>query len=274
MKPKRKRVAVVIWAILGVLILACVAAFALRPVLEAGAQPADLRAAKDAGDQLLASSETTVLVVVAHPDDAEWWTGGTLGMLARSNRVVLVLGTSGDQGAGGGVPGLGAIREKLQREAGAILGYSDIVFLRNPDQHLAQAAGFPAQVETAFRTYRPSSVITFDAADEAEGYHHVDHEAAGRVTAAVAERVGGVTMYLFHTSRPDVIVEYGPVREKKRAAFAVLQDYRGANPTWGWLIGPLNRLMAGAVGYGARAMYPEVGVLYGEVFRRAVVPPR
>lgn len=274
MTAKRRRAAIVIWSIIGVLLLGCVALWVLRPRLEGGVRPADVPAAKRAGDELLASAETTVLVVVAHPDDTEWWAGGTVASLAQHNRVLLIMGTSGDQGAGGNVPGLGPLREKLQREGGAFLGYSDIVFLRHADGALAQATEYPAEIEAAFARYRPSTVITFDVAKEGPVYHHPDHEAAGRTAMAVAEKLGGVTLYLFHTSAPDVIVDYGPVREKKREAFAVLQDYRSANPYFGWLVGPLNKALAGQAGYGGRAVYPEVGVEYGEVFRRFLVPAR
>jgi LmbE family N-acetylglucosaminyl deacetylase len=274
MTAKRRRAAIVIWSIIGVLLAGCAALSILRPRLEGGVRPADVPGAKRAGDDLLASRETTVLVVVAHPDDTEWWAGGTVAALALHNRVVLIMGTSGDQGAGGNVPGLGPLREDLQRAGGAILGYSDIVFLRHPDGALAQAPEYPAEIEAAFRRYRPTAVITFDIAREGPVYHHPDHEAAGRVTAAVAERLGGVTEYLFHTSAPDVIVDYGPVREKKREAFAILQDYRRANPYFGWLAEPLGKLMAGQASYGSRAVYTEVGVDYGEVFRRVVIPAR
>jgi LmbE family N-acetylglucosaminyl deacetylase len=215
-------------------------------------------------------------VVLAHPDDAEWWSGGTIASLAAHNRVVLVLGTSGDQGAGGGVPGLGAVREKLQREGGAILGYSDYVFLRHPDGGLADAPGYPQEVTDLFRRLGPSAVITFDVTREGPVYHHPDHEAAGWAALAAAEEVGGVTLYLQHTSAPDVIVDYGPVKDKKARAFAILGDYRSANPTWGWLIGPVNRALAGVAGvsYGSKTSFPEVGVEYGEVFRKLAVPAK
>jgi len=266
---------IVIWSVLGVLAVLVAAAFFLRPRFE-GAPPADVPAAKTAGDALLASRDTTVLVILAHPDDAEWWSGGTIASLALHNRVVLVLGTSGDKGAGGDVPGLGAVRERLQREGGAKLGYSDYIFLRHPDQGLADASGYPAEVLACVRRYRPATVISFDVVREGPVYHHPDHEAAGRAALAAAQELGGVTLYLQHTAEPDVIVDYAPVKERKREAFAILGDYRSANPTWGWLIGPVNRALAGVSGvsYGSKASFPEVGVEYGEVFRRVIVPAK
>jgi LmbE family N-acetylglucosaminyl deacetylase len=261
--------------ILAVLLLAFLALRLLAPRAMAPAQIADPVAAKAAGDALLASRDTTTLIVVAHPDDTEWWAAGTAAMLAEHNPVVLVVGTSGERGDGGLVANLASVRERLQREGGAVIGYSHISFLRNPDGGLASATAFPQQVEDAFRTYRPANVITFDAAKEAAGYHHPDHEAAGRVTAAVAEKLGGVTLYLMHTSAPDVLVDYGPVKDAKAKAFAILTSYHTLTPVVGWLsnvFGPL--LGPAAPTYGARAAYPQVGVSFGEVFRKVVVPAK
>lgn len=273
---KKGRRAIMVWTAVLVLAGGAAAAFVARPRLEGSIAPADVRSAKALGDAWVGSRDTTVLVVFAHPDDAEWWSGGTIAMLARHNRVVLVLGTSGDKGAGGNVPGLGAIRERLQREGGSILGYSDYVFLRHPDQGLAEAQAFPGEVLALVRKYRPASVLTFDVEREGPVYHHPDHEAAGRAALAAAQEVGGMTLYLQHTSAPDVIVDYGPVREQKREAFAILGDYRSANPWWGWLIGPLNRLFAAIrpVTYGSKQEFPQVGVEYGETFRHEVIRPK
>lgn len=265
---------ILLWVV-GAIIVIVAGLRILAPRAMAPARAADPIAAKTAGDALLASSETTALIIVAHPDDTEWWAGGTAAMLAKHNRVVLVVATSGEKGDSGLVAGLGAIREKLQREGGTLLGYSEVVFLREPDGGLAQAADFPARVTDAFATYRPDVVITFDTEHESAGYHHVDHEAAGRVATQVALDRGGVTLYLMHTSAPDVICDYAPVRDAKAEAFATLTSYHDLVP----VIGPLQKTLAGLLGssapvYGSKASYPEVGIEYGEVFRRIVVPKR
>jgi len=160
---------------------------------------ADPVAAKAAGDGLLATRDATVVISVAHPDDAEWYAGGTAAALARDNHVIVLLGTSGDKGAGGW-PGIAAVRERLQIEGARIAGYSDVVFLRHPDQGLASAASYPAEVKSALSRYGAGIVMTFDVDKEAQGYRHVDHEAAGRTAAAVAMELGGVTLYLFSSS--------------------------------------------------------------------------
>jgi LmbE family N-acetylglucosaminyl deacetylase len=238
----------------------------------AAASITDPAAAKAAGDELLAMRGGTVLVVVAHPDDLEWYAGGTAISLAKNNRVVLVMSTAGDKGAGGW-PGVADVRERLQLETALIAGYSEVVFLRHPDQGLGQTAAYPGEVEAAFEKYKPSVVLTFDAADEAQGYRHVDHEAAGRVTMTVAKEFGGVTLYLLSSSAPDVIVDYGPVAPTKSRALAIVGDYRVANPLYAWFVAPIQGLNRGEGqrSFGMQAGVPALGVTYAELFRRVVV---
>jgi LmbE family N-acetylglucosaminyl deacetylase len=273
MRKRRRATLIILWVII-IAVIAIVGLRLLAPRAMAPARVADPAAAKAAGEQLLASGGTT-LIVVAHPDDVEWWAGGTAALLAERGRVVLVVGTSGDRGDGGLVAGLGPKREQLQREGGAVLGYSEVIFLRHPDGALAAASSYPAEVRSAITTYHPARIITFDVAKEAAGYHHVDHEAAGRVTAEVAGAMGGVTLELMHTSAPDVLVDYAPVKDKKARAFAILTSYHDLTP----IVGPLSSWFGSLVGgrtisYGSKASYPEVGIEYGEVFRSVVIPAK
>ncbi|MDO8963855.1 MAG: PIG-L deacetylase family protein [Coriobacteriia bacterium] len=272
---KRRRTILIVIALV-VTAIGGAAAYVLRP----GAHGSGFRltsltdpaAAKAAGDSLLGLRDATVLVVVAHPDDLEYYAGGTAISLAKNNKVILLMGTSGEKGAGGWA-GVAKVRERLQLETAKIAGYSEVVFLRHPDQGLGDAVTFPDEVKAAFQKYRPKAILTFDAADEAVGYRHADHEAAGRTAAAVAQALGGTTLYLFSSSKPDVIVDYAPVAETKAKAFAKVGDYRTANPFYAGLVAPILRLRNGPLGptYGMRAGVPDVGVEFGEVFRQVIV---
>lgn len=229
----------------------------------------DPAAAKALGDALLASRDTTVLVSVAHPDDLEFYAGGTAISLAKNNKLILLMGTTGDKGAGGW-PGVAAVREQLQLDTARIGGYAKVIFLRHPDQGLGQATAYPGEVKAAIAKYKPSIILTFDATDEAQGYRHVDHEAAGRTAAAAAKEAGGITLYLYSSSSPDVLVDYAPVAETKAKAFATVGNYRIVNPFYRYLVQPLLNLRNPPIGpsYGMKASFPGVGVSYGEVFRR------
>lgn len=272
---KRKRVVTTTLVVIGLVLVAAGAFAVFAPrALHAAVRPADVKAAKAAGDELLASSGKTFLVFTAHPDDAEWWAGGTLAMLSKHNAVILVLGTSGEAGNGGLQSDLGQIREKLQEQAAKIIGYTDVVFLRHPDGHLAEAKDYPGEVADILKSYRPEGVFTFDTEKEGPVYHHVDHEAAGRAALAAARGTGGTTLYFIHTSAPDVIVDFAPAKAAKVEALSILWSYHGTGP-----LGLFSRVTSSlglerrAEDAISRSPYPEVGVDYGDVLREEMVPP-
>jgi LmbE family N-acetylglucosaminyl deacetylase len=232
-----------------------------RPILDAIQRPRDLPAAKARGEDLLSFRGKTVLVITAHPDDAEWWVGGTLaGLSGQGNRVILVLGTSGEQGAN--VPNLGAIREDEQQQAAKILGYTEVIFLRHPDRQLSQSTDFPQELKDLYRQVSPDAVITFDIANEGYIYHHEDHRAAGRAAWEAAKDQPNLAFYLFHSSAPNVLVNYAPVKEQKKEALTILQGYQPSD-FWHSIL----KIFAGGENYGGRAVYSEVGVQWGELLR-------
>ena len=77
------------------------------------------------------------MVIMAHPDDAEWSCSGTVAKwCAEGWEVVYILCTDGSKGSSD--PDMTSdtlikIREQEQRDAGNILGLKDIVFLGYPD---------------------------------------------------------------------------------------------------------------------------------------------
>ncbi len=263
-------VIIIIVVILVILLLVMLAAVLLRPLLDRYNRPADIKKAKELGDELASSKGKTFVAVVAHPDDAEWWAGGTLGLLAsKGNKVVLVVGTSGEKGAN--VNGLNKIREQKQLEAAKIQGYSKVVFLRHPDRGLSEAPHLTEEIVKVFDQYKPDAVFTFDIAKEGPVYHHADHEAAGKAAWAAGPKYKkGLIYYLIHTSAPNTIVDFEPVKEKKGKALSIVTSY-GQNALWMRFLRPVVRSSANRNNdqwYGGRNTFTEVGVQYGEVFRK------
>ena len=80
------------------------------------------------------------MVIMAHPDDAEWGCAGTVAKwCAEGWDVVYVLCTDGSKGSSDPeMTGemLVKIREKEQRDAGKVLGLKDEVFLGYTDSYL------------------------------------------------------------------------------------------------------------------------------------------
>src|SRR5215218_10469417 len=82
----------------------------------------------------------TYMLVVAHPDDAEFSSAGTIARLTREGKsVVIIQVTSGDKGTSNAeIPPeqLAAMRESEESEAARRLGVAETVFLRSTDGEL------------------------------------------------------------------------------------------------------------------------------------------
>lgn len=256
-------------AVLLVLLIAF--AYVALPLFRYLSRPRDPAQAKRNGQALSTLRDSTVLAVVAHPDDAEWYAGGTLAMLVRQrNRVVVVLGTSGEKG-GNGIPNLARVREAEQGQAGRASGYSRIIFLHNPDRELASSPRLEEQLRNVFREEEPAVLLTFDAAQQAVGYRHADHIAAGEIALAVARTAPSVRKaYLFSSSSPNVLSEISPVLEVKGRAISAHKSQRMASSFARVFFGFFRFLphTSGAnLAVGSALSYPDLGVKYAEPFR-------
>lgn len=126
------------------------------------------------------------LVIVAHPDDAEFGSAGTVaGWTGRGIRVDYVICTDGAQGsADPAVPAshLKGIREKEQLEAARVLGVSEVTFLGHPDGSLVADLGLRRDLTRQIRRYRPDVVVCQNAVRHYGnlGGNHPDHLAAGQ----------------------------------------------------------------------------------------------
>ncbi|MGE3540124.1 MAG: PIG-L deacetylase family protein [Candidatus Tectimicrobiota bacterium] len=127
---------------------------------------------------------TPVLVITPHPDDAEGGAGGTIARWTRQGRkVVLVVCTNGDKGTSDRSvkpADLARLREEEQLQAAAVLGISEVVFLRLPDQGLEDCSEFREKLVRQIRLHRPGTVVTIDP--YRRYIRHRDHFVCGRVT--------------------------------------------------------------------------------------------
>ena len=130
----------------------------------------------------------SAMIVVAHPDDAEFMCGGTVGKWARAGcEVTYVVITKGDKGSEDPEmtsERLTVIREKEQRDAGAVLGVKNYEFMGYPDGYLVHTLDLRRDVTRLIRKYRPHTLITFDPVNRyfSDNYvNHPDHRVAGDV---------------------------------------------------------------------------------------------
>jgi len=125
----------------------------------------------------------SVLVVSAHPDDAELGAAGTVARwCAAGRKVVYVVCTRGEKGTTdrGVKPGdLALLREREQRAAAEALGVDEVVFLGYPDQGLEDTADFRKEIVRMIRFYRPETVVSSDP--YRRYVWHRDHRVAGQV---------------------------------------------------------------------------------------------
>ena len=131
------------------------------------------------------------MVVVAHPDDAEWMCAGTVAKwCAEGWRVVYVLCTDGSKGSSDpDITGeeLVKLREAEQREAARVLGVEEVVFLGHPDAYLEPTLDLRKELAREIRRHRPEILITESPVRNlTDRFYlaHPDHLAAGEAAMA------------------------------------------------------------------------------------------
>lgn len=129
-------------------------------------------------------SYSSIMVVVAHPDDADFSSGGTIARFTEEGfRAVIVLCTSGDKGTDRrdiSREELAATREREQLEASQRLGVEVTEFLRGGDGELMPDLELRGKIVRMIRKHRPDIVITHDPF---RPYSlHPDHRAVGTAT--------------------------------------------------------------------------------------------
>lgn len=129
-----------------------------------------------------------VMVIYAHPDDAEFGCSGTVAKWAREGvEVVYVLVTNGASGSSDAEmtrEKLAAIRAREQKQAAEILGVKEVVFLGFEDGYLYPDLDLRKAVARAIRQGRPDAIISSDPTSRfiAPSYlNHPDHIAVGEV---------------------------------------------------------------------------------------------
>lgn len=133
-------------------------------------------------------SGVRVLAVFAHPDDGDYYFGGTVARLAAAGaRVTYLCATSGDKGDVSGTQSpahLSRLREGEQRAAAALLGVQEVEFIGLPDGRIAWDYDLIREVVVHIRRLQPQIVLTLDTApfDPVWGVNHADHRAIAQAT--------------------------------------------------------------------------------------------
>jgi LmbE family N-acetylglucosaminyl deacetylase len=135
------------------------------------------------------NGEGRVLVVMAHPDDAEFGAGGTVARWAREGKqVTYLILTDGNRGSSDPAmtaERLAQIRHAEQRAAALKLGVKDVFFLGYDDGSLQPTLDLRRQITRWIRRCKPDVVVAPDPTRRWTGQryiNHPDHRAAGEAT--------------------------------------------------------------------------------------------
>lgn len=137
-------------------------------------------------------SPQNILVILAHPDDPEFFCGATLARWARAgHHITYQLLTCGDKGfnestsAEMTTDALCAIRHAEQIAAAKVIGVdADAVhFLDRPDGYLVPDLNLRREIVRVIRKFKPDILVTCDPQTlfAMYGINHPDHRAAGQV---------------------------------------------------------------------------------------------
>jgi len=156
-----------------------------------------------------------VLVVAAHPDDAETGAGGTVAKLVRQGaRAAYVIVTSGTMGSSDRTmtpDRLARIREAEQRNAARALGVEHVEFLGGDDGEIADTRDLRRDITRQIRKWRPDLVI-------AQNPHRTDNLFASHRDHRIT---GGVVLDCVyplardHMAFPELLPEYEPHRVRE-----------------------------------------------------------
>lgn len=130
-----------------------------------------------------------VLGVFAHPDDAEFFAGGTFARWAAEGaEIIFLLATSGDKGSDAPEmtsEQLAEIREAETKKAAEALGVREVIFLRYKDGELYPDLALRRDITRIIRLKRPDTIVTLDPTKFWSGtrsLNHPDHRAIGAAT--------------------------------------------------------------------------------------------
>jgi LmbE family N-acetylglucosaminyl deacetylase len=202
------------------------------------------------------------MVIVAHPDDAEFTMAGTVALWARQGCVVsYVLCTRGDRGSNDPevTPwALARIREREQRAAAEILGVQEVILLDHPDGTLQPTLALRRDLTREIRRFRPEVVLCGDPSAHFYGDHYLNHPDHRAAASAALDAVfpSAETRYVFpellsaglephrvhavyiHGSpEPNLWIDISLVLEVKARALAAHSSQVGDAPTIEWVRG-------------------------------------
>src|SRR5690606_36598496 len=129
-----------------------------------------------------------ILIILAHPDDPEFFMGGTLALGSQlGHKISYLLLTKGERGVSEQIPdgeALKEIRKIEQRNAADVLGVGPVDFLDHQYGLLVVNLENRRQLVAEIRKRQPDIVVSSDPQTYFHTHYinHTDHRAAGLLT--------------------------------------------------------------------------------------------
>jgi len=143
-----------------------------------------------------------VLVVLAHPDDPEFFCGATIAKWAKEGKHIryclLTCGDKGSDDPSATPEQLCATRHEEQANAARVLGVTDLVWLDYPDGELVPTLEARLSAAREIRKFKPDIVVTCDPTRVITAFgtiNHPDHRAAGQIALDAIMPGAGNRMY-------------------------------------------------------------------------------
>jgi LmbE family N-acetylglucosaminyl deacetylase len=134
-------------------------------------------------------SPQNILVILAHPDDPEFFCGATTARWVKAGHhvsyCVITCGDKGSKDLSIGSEELCSIRQAEQCAAARILGVDKVMFLCYPDGYLVADINLRRDITRVIRKIKPDVLVTCDPQTlftQYGGLNHPDHRAAGQAT--------------------------------------------------------------------------------------------
>jgi LmbE family N-acetylglucosaminyl deacetylase len=159
-------------------------------------------------------SPQNILVILAHPDDPEFFCGATLAKWARlGHHITYQLLTCGDKGFNASTPdgmttdALCAIRHEEQYAAAKVIGVETVHIMDCPDGYLVPDIDLRREVVRVIRKFKPDVLVTCDPQTLFAGYgiNHPDHRAAGQAAMDAVFPAAGSPVFF-----PELLAEGYP----------------------------------------------------------------
>ena len=152
-----------------------------------------------------------ILVILAHPDDPEFFCGATLARWARAGHsITYLLLTCGDKGFHSTThpemtpENLCGIRHQEEVNAAQVIGANPPLFLDMPDGCLIASLDLRRDIVREIRRHKPDILVTCDPQNlfATYGINHPDHRACGQVVLDAVFPAAGSPVYF-----PELLVQ-------------------------------------------------------------------